>query len=746
MTQLLRAVTAFSSRKKGAIIMLALWIALVLILSAFAPTSKMFAVNSNASDLPADVPSELARQAIDQHFPADGGLTALLVFHDDRPLSDDQQQQIVNFSRGLVEDKPEGVEQSLPIHQMPPSSWEPFFSADHTTLMLPVHLDKGLDSHQVRDAVKAIDQRADALREQLHISITGPAGIASDALAVFQNADLVLMLSTVALILVLMIVLYRSPLLAIVPLLVAGLSYAVVDRLLGLAGKNDWFVVDSQALSIMMILLFAVLTDYCLFVFSRYREELRNCASQFEAMRVAMNYVGEPIFFSSSTIFVSVLTLAAALFKPYQHFAPVFATALIVILLSGLTLIPAVFTLLGRKAFWPFVPKVGETKQEGRSFWAKLGRFNIRKPRTIVAVLMLLLVGASLFTTDIKYSFNLLQSFPEDSSSRIGFETLERQFPKGSLAPVTAVVESTQEIQPDQRLYNALGKIAAQLASVQGVESVTPDLTADNQQETGRQLPKGVLSEDRQAIQLQMVLADDPYGTEAMQTIETLRQQAEQIITDSGLELSSYRLHFAGQTPQMVDTRDINDRDTLLVVTVVIAVITLLLIFQSRSLIAPLYMIGTILLTYGTALGLGWLIFHELLGYEAISYRIPLYSFVFLVALGVDYNILLLSRVREEAQKHELPQAIARAVALTGKTISSAGLILVATFAVLMTQPLLELFMFGFVVALGVLIDTFLVRALLMPSIMVLLGRFNWWPTASSRKMNTITHGIGGER
>ncbi|PWK14879.1 MMPL family transporter [Tumebacillus permanentifrigoris] len=722
MYALLEAVTSFASSKRGSKLIIGLWVAVVLVLSVFAPASKEFAVNSNASDLPSDLPSEVSRMALERHFPVSSGLPALLVFHDQAALTAVETQQVQQISQWLAASPPEGVAQSTPLHSMPPAAWGTFFSEDRTTLMLPILLEKGLDSHQVHEVVKKLDESAKLMAiGSMQVHLTGPAGIASDAISVFAKADFVLMLTTIILILVLLIVLYRSPLLAVVPLVIAGILYQSADRLLGISAQNNWFVVESQATSIMMILLFAVLTDYCLFVFSRYREELRTTESQYEAMRNAMKHMGEPIFFSSSIILVSVITLSVAFFKPYQHFAPVFGVALLVVVLGGLTLIPALFALIGRKAFWPFIPQVGEAVREKAGLWDKMGALVIRKPRVIAATLSVILLGVALFAGNIHFSFNLMKSLPADMPSRAGFEVLEQHFPKGSLAPATVVLQSSQPLQADASFQTALGSLEQALGHLSGVQNVS--ITT----------PAAALSEDQQAARFQLVLVDDPYDPAAMHTVETIREQATQLLQDSGFDPATVSLHIAGQTATQVDTRDVSAHDTKLVLTIVIMLITILLVFQSRALIAPLYMIGTILLTYATALGFSWLIFHNVLGYEAFSYRIPLYTFVFLVALGIDYNILLFSRVREEAAIRPLPEAIRRAVSLTGKTISSAGLILVATFAVLMTQPLQELMLFGFVVGMGVLIDTFLVRGLLMPALLVLLGQWNWWP---GRKQN----------
>ncbi|MGZ4123579.1 MAG: MMPL family transporter, partial [Tumebacillaceae bacterium] len=588
MAKLLQAVTGFASSARGSKVVIGFWLVVVVVLSLLAPSAKMFAINSNASDLPSYVPSEQARAILEKHFPTDGGLSALLVFHKDQPIGEADRKKIAEFSSWLTNNKPDGVAQSVPLQDMPTTGWSQFLSQDGTTLLLPVGLAKQLDSHGVNAVVKQLDAQAEKmLPPTFRFAITGPAGIASDAIAVFQHADVWLMLGSVVLILVLLILLYRSPILAVVPLVIAGVLYEVADHLLGIAGKNGWFVVESQALSIMIILLFAVLTDYCLFVFSRYREELGRTHSQYEAMRETMVHIGESIFFSSSIILVSVLTLGVAFYKPYQHFAAVFGVALLVVLLGGLTLLPATFAVIGRKAFWPFVPKLGETAGKVTGWWSKMGRLVTQKPRLIVSLLSLVLVGSSLLMFNLTFSYNLLKSFPTTSESRVGFEIMQAHFPQGSLAPVNVLLGSSHEIQPDAALLKSLDHLENDLQHIAGIQSVTPQLSTGDQPGV---LPTGVLSVDKQALKFQLVLADDPFAPTAMHTVETLRQQTPQLLQASGLDAAQFSLHYSGQTSAQLDTRDVNKRDTASVMILVTMLITVLLMFQSRSLIAPLYM------------------------------------------------------------------------------------------------------------------------------------------------------------
>lgn len=733
--RILNHITSFSSSKKGSKIVFFLWLIFIIVVSGVMPASKKVSVSSTGNDLPDNFPSVVAEQIKKQSFPEEG-LPALLVFYQKDGIKDKELQKISEISRWLDSpDRPKHIHKSLPFHTLPKQVQLQMLSENQTTFIFPVTFQDGLETKQVNEEVQQISKKVQELgTEGMQFEITGPAGITSDTIEIFSNADLVLLFSTIGLILVILIVIYRSPLLAILPLVVAGIVYQGVDRILGWGAKNGWFVVEGQATSIMTILLFAALTDYCLFIVARYREELQKNESKFVAMNKAMQNVGEVIFFSGGTVLIAVLCLFATLFEPYHNFAPVFSIAMVFILLAGLTLIPALFTMTGRKSFWPFVPKVGETKEKKVGLWGRIASFVTKKPKSVTAVILILLVVLSLNVRSIPFSFNLLESFPEDLSSRQGFEIIEKSYPKGELAPITVLIKSNQKIELNPATIEAVNKLAGELKQMAGVDSVTPELQPGME----KRLPPNLLSTDQQVISLKLTLKENPYSKQAIDQLESIRNNAKVLLQKSGLDTNTYSIHFAGQTPTQLDIRDVNERDTLLTIGLVLALITLMLIFQSRSIVAALYMICTILLSYGAAMGLGWFIFYDLLGYDAMSYRLPLYTFVFLVALGVDYNIMVISRIREELKQHDLQEAVRRGMTFTGGVISSAGFILAATFGVLMTQPLLELFMFGFIVAVGVLLDTFIIRGMLVPALVLLFGKWNGWKQATESKNSTI--------
>jgi len=333
---------------------------------------------------------------------------------------------------------------------------------------------------------------------------------------------------------------------------------------------------------------------------------------------------------------------------------------------------------------------------------------------------------AAVNATGIQFSFNLLKSFPDELSSRQGFELLEEHFPKGRLAPVSVLLASDEDLELTETLRSSLSQLAERMKSMDGVESISPSTAVIASADGSASLPRGFLSADGKAIKLELTLSEHPYEGEALAAVKHLRDSSDQLLRDSGFNPGSAKLHYAGATAQQLDVRDMNQRDIVVVFSLVTGLIAIMLIFQARSILIAMTMMATMLLSYAASFGIGWALLHNLLGYDAISYRLPLYAFVFLIALGVDYNIMLVSRIAEEARKRSWREAIMTGVSRTGGVISSAGIILAATFCVLMTQPLQELFLFGLIMAIGILLDTFIVRGMLLPALLVLMER--WLP------------------
>jgi len=694
MNSFLRPVTDRVTSKKGMWITLGIWLLVTILLSFLAPSAKEYEVSSIDS-IPADAKSIIAQKKQDTYFKNNEGIPAILVFQ-----SDDNKVELSDLNP-LFENinQVEGIKEYVPLTSMPPQATANFLSKDQSTLILPITFDSSLESKEIRTALEEIEK---IVKKNTDLSIfsTGPAGIAVDSLNLFSRADLVLLFSTVGLILILLIVIYRSPLLALIPLFAAAFVYQVVNQILGLMGKAG-LLISSQTFSIMTILLFAAVIDYSLFVFSRYREELKKFESKHDAMKQAMRETGTPVFFSGGTVLAAMLVLFFAEFGDYRNFAPVFAAAMLVIMLASITLVPALFTLFGRKSFWPRIPRVGEESVKSSSIWSRIGKFVVKKPVISASVIGIILLASALNMFNLKYEFDTMKSFPKDMPSRQGYEILEEKFEKGDLAATTVLFEANEEITPEQQ-----GALLETLTNQELVSNVRHNGTTS----------------DQKVVQYSLTFKESPYAVETMDALEKMRDNADKLLAESNLE---GELHFAGETAKKVDDRATNDRDLIVIVLLESVLIFAMLIVLTKSFKMPIYMMGTILISFLAAVGLGMFLSSLFFDIDTISNRVPLYSFVFLVALGIDYNIILISRFMEERKKHSVKKAVEMAVSTTGGVISSAGIILAATFAVLMTQPIQLLFVFGFIVAVGILLDTFLIRGILLPALIIFFEKDN---------------------
>ena len=649
--------------KRNWLIIIASWLIVVGLLSFFAPSSKEVASTSKNAGLPETALSIQADKVMKENFSSNEGTPLIIVFENKKDNTDEEIQNVLE----LMEQNYPSIPQfsKIPLEQR-----DSFVSQDKKTFFVPIILEGQLESKEIHKKVEEIKNDVSTIiPSEFTIYYTGPAGIVSDTIELFSQADVVLLLATIGIIFILLIVIYRSFILAIIPLVGAGIVYGVVDRMIGLTGKFTSITIENQALSIMMILLFAVITDYSLLLYARYKEE--------QDMKLALARTRETILFSGGTILAGVATLAFAVYEPYRNFAPVFAIAVIIMLIAGLTLLPALFALV----------KVPEKKKESNKLWTNAGNVSTKKPWKVAIPILLLLGIGTWHATTIIYSYDLLASFPEELSSREGFTKLGEAFSEGDIAPTTILIKSKDE--------KVIADIQEKLEDRPLVSQVRPST-----------------SESDKYTQFSIILKANPYSKEALNEVETIRE-----------ELKDQFVLVSGETVKQVDIREVNNRDTLLVMGLMTVLIGLMLAVQTRSIRASLLMMLSILLSFGAALGFSTWIFDVFFGYTSFSYRIPLYTFVFLVALGVDYSIMLMSRLKEERKQHDERQAIARAVEKTGSVISSAGLILAATFAVLISQPVMELKIFGFAVAVGVLLDTFIVRPLLLPALLTITSR-----------------------
>ncbi|WP_409345784.1 MMPL family transporter [Paenibacillus sp. MBLB4367] len=706
---------------------LVVWLLLTALLSAVLPGVNKVE-NNAAENLPDSMASMQAEALARSEFASGSGLPALVVWYRPSGLKQDDFTLIQNLSKQLEEKPLDEQKSAPPLHKLPLQALQGQASKDGTAIVTPIFFEEGTPNEQLDKSLKELQARAAELagvspfdsggrlnEEKLHARVTGPAGISVDATALFKKADVSLLLATVLLVLVLLILLYRSPILAIVPLIGVGFAYGLVSPLLGFLADKGWIVIDSQAVSIMTVLLFGAGTDYCLFIVAKYRQLLLEEEDRYMALRLALFGSSGAVAMSGLTVVISLFVLLFAKYGVYQRFAVPFSLSILIMGLASLTLVPALLAIFGRSSFYPFVPRTPQMLEEiarrknkplkrqpsvGR-FSIALGRFVTRKPWLILIVCLIVLGGLAGYSATTKYTFNTLQSFPEDIPSREGFKLISEHYTPGTLAPVSVMVD-------------AKGKQTAvkeELAKLPFATKVTG-------------LVQGSSNKQLEAYELEFNV--DPYSNEAMDHIPVIRETAAAALEKAGI--GGENVWISGQTASQYDTRELNERDEKVIMPIVIGLIALLLLAYLRSVVATVYLIATVVLSFFSALGAGWFVLHELMGASAIQGLIPLYAFVFLVALGEDYNIFMISSIWQKRKHMPLREAIAQGVSETSSVITSAGLILAGTFAVLATLPIQVLVQFGTVTAIGVLLDTFVVRPFLVPAITVLLGKWAFWP------------------
>jgi RND superfamily putative drug exporter len=540
--------------------------------------------------------------------------------------------------------------------------------------------------------------------------VTGEAGFEADRSEAVQGIDETLLAVTVAVLLLLLLAIYRSPLVALVPLLVVALAYLVAAGVtygLVAAGVTG---VSGQTTAILIVLMFGVGTDYCLLIVARFRDELRRTADVGEAMSLATERTGPAILSAGAIVIVAMLVLALADFNATREMGPILALGVAIMVAAGLTLLPAILAALGRRAFWPAVPEVALGPGPASRSWRRIAGLVRRRPAATATAVTLALLAGALGGLGGRESLDFSEQFRDTPESVAGQQVIGEHFSPGRAAPLRVVTD-----------FEAAEEVLAALTEATGtVEEAY--LTARSVEPPGPSGPPG-------AVTSELALADaylgiDPFSDEATDAVPELRETARGAAR-GGLAL------IGGEVAEAHDTREALARDTRLIVPLTLVLILVILAILLGTVIMPLYVVATVVLSFAFALGVSSLIFTHLLDQPASDPSLTLFAFIFLVALGVDYNVFLLARIREERLRHAAAgteAAVIAALERTGGVITSAGLVLAATFSTLMALSLEALFQVGFVLALGLLADTFLVRALLVPSIAVLLGERNWWP------------------
>lgn len=707
-----------------------LWIAIVLIvawLGIGGTTGPLFGKlssvqqNDSAGFLPSSAEStkagELATKFVDQDASV---LPALIVFSGD--VNETTLGDLNVFTQSLSAVEVPGSEgKTLKDFFAPDSQIFPIPSEDGKAAIVSVLLDDSVIATPLPNNEPALPVVVEAIREHadtvqgFEAHVTGIGGILADLFDSFGTIDTSLLGTTLIVVAVILIVVYRSPFLWIIPLLSSVWALSVGGGLVYLLAKNDLIKLDGQSQGILSVLVIGAATDYALLLIARYREELHHFDSRFEAMRVALKGVFEPIVASGLTVIAGLLVLSLSDLAQVRGLGPVSAIGILAAQFVMLTMLPAILVLAGRWIFWPRIPRHDDVDEKLTGVWHKVATSVGRNPRRTWITTSAMLLVALGFATQLNTS-GLAQTdaFTGRPDSVVGLEKLSEHFPAGQGDPTVIVAPKAD-----------LDKVTSALANVEGISKVYPTMTGPVI--VGAPTPEIKYVDD--LVRIEVTLDKPADSVEAQAYIPAIRDAAH---TASPTSL------VGGSTAISYDLQQANERDRNIIIPVALLVIGIILALLLRSLLAPLLLMATTVLSFGATLGICHLVFTHLFDFKGSDGSFPLFAFVFLVALGIDYNIFLMTRIREEAIKLGTRAGILKGVTVTGGVITSAGVVLAATFAVLGTLPLVFLVELGFAVAFGVLLDTIVVRSLLVPALSYDIGAKIWWPSKLGKTENPL--------
>lgn len=671
-----------ASGRRGKWITLLLWIAIIATATPFAGKLGDVEENDAAAWLPESAESLKVEQMLDT-FTTDETTDAVVVYHRDGGLTAADQATIeadrANFA------------QTYGAGNISPATT----SGDGLAAIYSVTM-PDMDDDEETDAVDAMREITDAHGDGLVSKVTGPAGFNRDFNDAFSGMDSMLLLATAGVVAVLLLLTYRSPILWILPLLaVAFADQGAMAIIYGLAKHAD-LTVNAQSSGILPVLVFGVGTDYALLLLARYREELHRHDNHHDALRVAIHRAGPAILASSATVIIGMLCLLGADLSSNKSLGPVGAIGILLSLLAMLTLLPAILAIIGRRVFFPFTPKPGTDTKEDSRFWRGIGTRVARRPRRVWVTTAIILGAMALGLTQMNDNLSTEDSFRTPPDSIEGQTLLAQSFSAGASQPNTVIANTSTADAVHQAMRSTDGVTGIAIRGQYGDKTV-----------------------------FDVTLGAEPGSKAAYDIIDDLRASVHAVPNAGAI--------VGGSDAQGLDVERANERDQRVVIPAVLFVVFIVLCLLLRSMVAPLMLIATVILSFAASLGASVLIFEHVFDFGGIDPSIPLLGFVFLVALGIDYNIFLMSRVHEEASKHGTREGMIKGIAVTGSVITSAGLVLAATFSVLTVMPLVQMVEIGFLVAFGVLLDTIVVRSILAPALTFNAGRRIWWPSRLSR-------------
>lgn len=681
------------------LVLLVVWLGVGGTLGPYAGKLGEVATNDQSTFLPESAESTRvleAREAFDQS----GTQPAIVVWTADGDRITDAQRAAATKAVAGLTGRPGVVDRPSPA----------FPSDDGLALQAVVQLESDLGDELpgVLDDVREAVGDVPGTRAQ----IAGPAASQADLSDAFAGIDGLLLGVALSAVLLILLLVYRSVLLPFVIILGSVFALSLACAVVYFLADRDVVMVDGQVQGILSILVIGAATDYALLLAARFREELALREDRATAALVAVRRSFGAITASAATVALGLLALFASDLTNTRALGPVGAIGIVCAVLSTLTFLPAVLALVGRAAYWPSRPKASGPDDEGKGIWHRVAATVDRRPRrtwVVTALGLALLAGFS--STLTAKGVPLDEIFVNDAPSVSAQQTITEHFPGGSGNPAVVIADADRAGEVTAAAEDTEGVASAAAVSESGQPGAGEPLVVD-----GR-------------VRVDVTLSDSADSDAAKETVQRLREAVHAVPGADAL--------VGGYTAQQYDTQQTAARDRMVIVPVVLGIILLILVALLRSLLVPALLVATVALNYLATLGVAVLVFEHLLGISGMDASVPLYGFVFLVALGVDYNIFLMSRVREEARTLGPRQGVLRGLTTTGGVITSAGVVLAATFAALMVIPLVFLVQLAFIVAFGVLLDTLVVRSLLVPALVIDIGPRAWWPSSLARGATT---------
>jgi putative drug exporter of the RND superfamily len=852
---------------KARYFVLLFWIALAVVIALTAPSLSKVGTTDEKSFLAAGSPSAQVSDLLASKYPslkANKG-EGVAVFYRPGGLTAADREYMQKVDAWLKSDqRPKSVSGVTSAFTNPDMKAR-LQSTDGTTMLSQVIFSHTAYATETGNDVVKLRDHFKQHPAGLQVYVTGAPGIAKDMNEVVDQSAKNTTIATLILVIALLLIIYRSPVAPVVPLVTIGIAYVISLGILGFLAQGGWKI-STSITAFLVVLIFGAGTDYCLFMISRFREELsareneRYEGGAKEAVVATSSSISTVITASASTVIIGFLGLAVASFGMIKSMGPSLAIGIGITLLAGLTLVPALMAILGDKMFWPFHARVYQERKVRRLSWEKISAFITTNAKYVVPVILVLLLIPCIGLFRQKQSFDLLTQLPKSQESVKGFDVIKKHFNQGDMMPVDLVISSKKAdingllkssyllssklagangvsgvisiVNPQgsfekspydsafmmstfagsaskmaQALSNpaAAAAVAGEMQQVkvaseymQEIAKVYPEVTAQpayieiskmltglgqpgaatdpaalkaglekiaadfnslasflegkkvyvypqamaSQSPELKALEGAFVSPDQTTVRSYVILKTDPYATASLTTIRELRKQASALLTEN--QMGSLKASVGGTTAGFADIQTAINKDIVNVMIIVTIGVMLVFMILLRSIIAPLYLMATVLLSYGATLGIVTLLFQDALGQNGILYMIPILLFVLLIALGADYNIFLSSRIREESGKVGIHEGVRIASSKTGGIITACGIILAGTFATLVVAPMQLMVQVGVAVAIGILLDTFIVRALLVPAIATLVGRWNWWPSKLGRKQAGTETGPAG--